>query len=160
MKEYVLMIISVSLLCGAVKILTPKSTEMSFAVRIVILCVLLSPLVKVSVNTDDFFVINVNEEHTITNEDADFIWREFMAKITAERLASELETKIFDSYKIKSAVNVPWHVDGENVVFSVIEIVADCDERKCESIEVWVKLNYSLEAVCTSGDVNGTNTEK
>ena len=160
MKEYVLMIISVSLLCGLVKILTPKSTELSFAVRIVILCILISPLIKISVNMDDIFVINGNEEHTITNEDADLIWREFMAKITAERLESELETKILDTYKINSAVNVPWHVDGENVVFSIIEIVADCDERKCESIEIWVKLNYSLETVCTPGDVNGTNTEK
>lgn len=163
MKEYVLMIISISLICGVVKILSPKTTELSFAIKIVILCVLISPVVKFSADSligEDFFVINENGEHIITNEDADLVWREFMAKTTAEKLESELETKIFDAYKIKVLVKVPWYIDEKNVVFSVIEIVADCDERKCESIKNWVKLNYSLDSVCTSGDVNDTNTEK
>ena len=163
MREYLLMLISISLICGVVKILSPKSSELSFAVRIVILCVILSPIVKLSadsLNTHDFFVINENDEHTITNEDTDLIWREFVAKTTAQRLESELENKIFETYKIKCRVLAPWHVEGGDVVFSEIEIVADCDERKCESIETWVKLNYSLDSVCTSGDVNDTNIEK
>jgi len=163
MKEYVLMIISVSLICGIVKTLSPKSTELSFAIRIVVICVLFSPVVKFSADSlsnTDFFVINENAEHTITNEDANLLWREYMAETTAEKLASELQSKIYGSYKVNCLVKVPWHFEGENVVFSVIEIVADCDERKCESIETWVKLNYSLDSVCRSGDVNDTNTKK
>ena len=163
MREYIMMIIGVSLICGVVKILSKNSRELSFAVKIVLVCVIVAPMMKLSADylvNDDFFVINENEEHTITNEDADFLWRQFTAKTTAEKLSAELEEKIYDAYRIKTDVAVPWHLEGENVVFSVIEIIADCDERKCESIETWVRLNYSLNSVCRSGDVNDTNTEK
>ena len=161
MKEYVLMIIGVSVICGVVKILSKNNSELSFALKIVLICIIVAPLTKLTADSfanDNFFVINENDEHTITNEDADVLWRRFLAKTTAEKLSRELEEKIYDAYKIKADVSAPWHLDGENVVFSSIEIIADCDERKCESIENWVRLNYSLESVCKSGDVDDTNT--
>ena len=161
MKEYVMMIIGVSLICGVVKILSKNSSELSFAVKIILICVIVAPIMKLSADSlanNDFFVINENEEHTITNEDADALWRQFTAKTTAEKLSAELEEKIYGAYRIKTDIAVPWHLDGENVVFSVIEIIADCDERKCEIIENWVRLNYSLDSVCKSGEVNDTNT--
>jgi hypothetical protein len=154
MSEYIMLIVNVSVICAIIKILSPSNEALAFVMRIVIVCMLLSPLVNVMNNyceNGEFVVINGENEHTIDNKEADLIWRRYMAKETATKLKDELEARISEAYKVSVEVSVPWKEEDGNIVFEIIMVKADCSEQTCKNIENWIRLHYSLESVCVSG---------
>ncbi len=160
MKDYIYMILCVSLICGTFKLLfssSKMSTFVTFALKIIILCVILTPLFKfanVEVNDMNFFVINGKSAHSIVSEEQDSVWKFWMAKTSSEKLSEEIEKNIFNSFGVKTLVEVPFGEKDGQIVFENIKITADCNERTCAKIEDFISLRYSLKSVCKTGEVN------
>jgi len=151
MGEYLTSVICVSLFCSVVKMLLPKQyASMNFGIRLVILCVLLSPLFKWtgSVINGDFVVITRESEHMIDNGENGIIAKRMLARSTAESLSRELEAGILNTFGVKAEVEVPWYEEGDSVLFDILIIKADVSEEKLKSINTWVKLEFSLESRC------------
>lgn len=159
MKEYVYMILCVSLICGVFKLLFTSakiSAFIIFALRIVVLCVLLTPFLKftgVELSASNFFVINEEREHSIVSEDPDTVWKFWMAKTSAQNLSEKMENDIQNSFGVCAQVDVPFEESGGEMVFKKIMITADCDEDTCKKIEDFVSLRYSLKSECKTGEV-------
>ena len=159
-KDYIYLILCVSLICGSVKLLISSSkvsSAVNFTIKIIILCAVLSPLfkfVRVDLNDMNFFVINKKSEHSIVSEDPDLLWKLWTAQITSSDISDEIENKIFERFSIKSVVEVPFEENDGDIVFGKINITADCNEEKCRKIEEYVLLHYSLKSVCKKGEVN------
>ncbi len=160
MKEYVLLIMSFSVICGFVKVLMPKTSalgEMSFAMKTVMLCIILSPLFSLTgtvLSEENFLVINEETSHTIDSVEAEEALRIWTAQITSEKLAREIELSIYENFKICVSVEVPWHEENGSVIFEKLKITADCEDKKCDKIEEFVLLHYSLSSECFKGEVN------
>ena len=151
MKDYLTLIICTSLFCGIIKILLPNTgTGISFTVKIVALCVLLSPLMRWTGATikTDFEVITEESLHSFDNEEADMVWKRWLAKTTSLELSNDIQTRIHDEFGISARVEVPWYEEGGNIFFDKIRIVAECTDEKLKKINDFVKLHYSLESVC------------
>lgn len=153
MKEYIMSVITVSVFCSIMKIIltnNAKSTGLEFAVKIVMICVILSPLFKWSGNilTSDFSVILSGYSHNLDNEDGEEMWKKYIAMSVADEFENELETRIKDEMGITVSVDLPWHEENDSIVFEVIKVSADCNQEKCKKIETWIKLHYSLESKC------------
>lgn len=146
-----MLIICTSVFCGVIKMLLPRQgTAMNFAVKIVVLCVLLSPMMKWTgtLIKSDFEVITEENLHTLDNEEADMIWKRWLARTTSAELSSDIRERIYEEFKITASVEVPWYEEGENIFFDKIRIKADCTDDKLDKINVFVKLHYSLESIC------------
>ncbi len=160
MKGYVILVVTVSLACAFIKALIPKGkvfSQVVFVIELVMLSAILSPLFKWTGKLDfssKDFDINQESQHTINNEDADRIYRRWFADTTADKLSKEIENKILESMGFECKVTVPWREEDGNVVFDILEIRADCSEDKCEKIEDFVSLHYSLSSRCIKGDIN------
>ena len=161
MKEYVMMIISVAAICGVLKILLPArsvSASVLFSMRVIIILIVVSPVFSFmssfSLEEKDF-VINEKTVHTIDSEDAEILWRRWLANDTAEKMADEIEGKILENFNLSVEVTVPWHEEGQDVVFDQIVIRTDCDEKKQKKIEDYVLIWYSLKSECVSGEKDG-----
>ncbi len=155
MRDYVLTILSVSILSGFIRVLTPRPQDTSFAVKLVLVCVILSPLISFwgsSDITNDILVINEEFEHSITNEEADANWRRWVAESTADELSDEISERIEEVYGIKTQVVVPWREEEDGIVFDKILVYADVNEHRKQGIENWISLHYSLDSVCVDGE--------
>ena len=155
MKDYIISILSISVLSGFIRVLNPKTQVVSLAVKLVIVCIILSPLIKLIGNTDfkdDILVIKEDFEHSITNEDADASWRRWVAESTAKQLSDEISQRLEEVYRIEAQVVVPWREEEGGIVFDRILVYSDVDEAKREKIENWISLHYSLDSVCINGE--------
>ena len=143
------MIICTSILCSVFKMFLPSDRNgMGFAMKAFILCVLLSPLFKWSgvLIKNNFVVITEESNHTLDNEDADMIYKRWLAKSCANNLAEEIEEGIAREFGIIANVFVPWYEEGKDILFDILTIKADCSDDKLEKINTWVKIHYSLES--------------
>ena len=99
-------------------------------------------------------VIITESEHNNYNEDADTIWKIWVAETTREKLCEELSGSISENFGVKARVDIPWRQENDSIVFDMVEIVADCTDATCAKIETWVSVHYSLKSRCIKGDVN------
>ncbi|MBQ9976373.1 MAG: hypothetical protein IJP16_07660 [Clostridia bacterium] len=155
MKGYVIAILTVSVISGFVRVVSPKTQDVSLAVKLVIICIILSPLIQLVGNTDtvsDILVIKEDFEHSITNEEADVNWRRWVAEATANQLSDEISKRLEEVYRIEAQVIVPWREEEGGIVFDKILVYANVDEAKREKIESWISLHYSLDSVCVNGE--------
>lgn len=155
MSEYVLLIVSVSVIGAFIRVLSPNSQNVMLAVRLVLICAILTPIIKLArVNdiNENLFVINEELQHSITNEDADVNWRRWVAESTASKLSEDISSGLKDTYGIDARVVVPWREEGDGIVFEVIRVYANVDDGKKEKIKTWINLHYSLKSVCINGE--------
>ena len=157
MAEYLTLIITLSLFCGIINIFFDEKgvgKTSRTVVNLVMLSCIVIPIIKTLVFFQDNVaipVINENNLHINEVEESDTAtYRKWLAKITAEDVAREIENSVKKYTGFEVRVECPWHVEEENVVFEKIKIYTSSDKRYHEKIENTVKLHYHLDAECIS----------
>ena len=155
MAEYLTLIITVSLFCGIINIFFDEK-GVGKTSRTVVNLVMLSCIVIPIMKTLVFFqynvavpVINENNAHINEIDESDTVaYRKWLARITADEVAKEIESSVKKYTGFEVTAECPWHMEGEDVVFDTIKIYTSSDKRYHEKIINSVKLHYYLDAEC------------
>lgn len=153
MGDYLTLIVSVSLFSALINALLGEKGVGKTArsvVSVVILLVVTLPIIKSLVsfgNNIAIPVIKEEESHIIDTEETD-THKEWLAKVTAEEVSQEITTAVKTYTGFTVRVECPWHIEEGNVVFDVIRVYTNSDERYHEKIRNCIKLHYALDSVC------------
>lgn len=156
MKEYIMLIITVSFFCGIIKLISPKSSSsdgLNFVIKIVIMFVVILPAVNFItsfIGNEKNTVIIKNDEHTIYNEDTSTL----LPKILSQRIACQIKDDLQAVYGIKSDVTVPYSLIDGSMVFGTVTVTADCEKEEQKKAQEYINTHYSLECSFNKGDVN------
>ena len=154
MGEYLSLIVSVSLFSALINAFLGEKgvgKTVRFVVSTVILLVVTMPIIKSLVTLNDniaFPVIKEEYSHNIDNKEDEKLHKEWLAEITAKEVSEELEeaVKTYTGFDVR--IECPWHIEDGNVVFEIIRVYTNADERYHEKIKNTIKLHYALDSVC------------
>ena len=103
MEEYLLSLISISVLCGIVSILTPNGDSgkyISFLCGICVLCVMLGPITSVLDESKELAEIIEDSIYDTDEEYYDAIFKEYLKDGSEEEISSFLKSKMSEELNI------------------------------------------------------------
>lgn len=155
MSGYLVTVITAAFFCSLINsLLTEKGAGKTAKsiVAIVMVMVTVLPILKFIVSFSKEIslpVINDYESHIIDSEDEDIrLYRKWLAETTAKELEKEIESSLKSGTGLTVRAECPWSFNGNDVVFDVVKLYTDADERYYKKIENYVKLHFSLESKC------------
>lgn len=154
MGEYLTLIVSISLFSALINVFLGEkgvSKTSRFVVSTVILLVVTIPIIKslVAINNNIAFpVIKEEYSHNIDNKEDGELHKAWLAKVTAEEVSKEIREAVKTYTGFETRIECPWRIEEGNVVFDIIRVYTNADERYHEKIRNTIKLHYALDSVC------------
>lgn len=154
MADQIVLIVTVALFSSLIKALLGDKgvgkTANTVISAVLLFCVISSVMKGIVYFGENIAipVINENEYHINENKEDMTLYREWLAKETALEISEEIEGAVKKYTGITVEVEVPWHLEGDNVIFDILKVYTDCDERYYEKIKNTVKIHYQLDAEC------------
>ena len=154
MSEYLGVIITISLFTAIINVFLGEkgiSKSARTVTSIIMLACVIIPVIKTLVffkNNIAIPVIKENTEHMIDKEEDEDVYRQWLARSTAEEISKEISLSVKKYTGIDVEVECPWRLEGESIVFEVLRVYAKCDERYFDKIKNTIKLHYQLDAEC------------
>lgn len=154
MSEYLSVIIVVSLFTAIINVFLGErgvSKNARTITSVVMLACVIIPIIKTIVLFRDNLaipVINENSQHMIDKEDDKVVYRQWLAKTTADEISKEIAASVKKYTGIEVEVECPWHLEGESIIFDVLRVYTKCDQRYYNKIKNTIKLYYQLDSEC------------
>lgn len=155
MASFLTQIVVASFFCAIINALASEKGSgktVKTVTSLVMLCLVIFPMVKSIISFYDKFdipVINDRDEHiNYSREDDTLLYREWLAKTTANELSETIKVSVKEGTGLSVRVECPWHFEGENVVFDKIKVYTSASKSYYESITNYVKLHFSLDCEC------------
>ncbi len=151
MTKYLTFVIVFTFVCSILStLITNKGVGKTAksVIGVIVLIAVISPIINfIRGFTENFAepVINFDYSHSIDSEEI-LEHKKWLAKTTSEKLKSDIEESLLTNLKIKAIVECPFEIEGENVIFDVIQIYTE--KKNFDIVKRHVKLHYSLESEC------------
>ncbi len=154
MAEQLTLIVTVALFASLIKSILGdrgigKTVNAVISV-ILIFCVASSVIKAVVYFGENIAVPVINEEsaHILDKEEDRATYRQWLARVTANEISNEVEECINKHTGFEVEVECPWHLEGDDVVFDVLRVYTDVNERYYSKIKNTIKLYYQLDSEC------------
>ncbi len=154
MAEQLTLIVTVALFASLIKsILGEKGIgkTVNVVISVILLFCVASSVIKAVVYFGQNIavpVINDESAHILDNEEDRATYRQWLARVTADEISSEVEESVKKHTGFEVEVECPWHLEGDDVVFDVLRVYTDASERYYSKIKNTIKLYYQLDSEC------------
>lgn len=154
MAEQLTLIITVALFASLIKSLLGEKRigkTANVVISVILLFCVASSVIKAVVYLGENIavpVINDDSTHILDKEEDMATYRQWLASITADEISNEVEETVKKYTGLDVEVECPWHLEGDDVVFDVLRVYTDSNERYYSKIKNTIKLYYQLDSEC------------